>query len=149
MAASVEPSTHGGVRRPLFAQEDDEVFVTGGVICRRRKLTPPRTQPLGHKPVFCCRRTSYDRTRRVFLLKTDTTCTPDPIRPTIGDPDPNRPTNGSKQGGYDLGVFVGGFWSDIAGDSRTEFNRILCTSKSETAVTSRKKLRCRYVEADY
>ena len=35
------------------------------------------------------------------------------------------------------------------GDSRTEFNRILCTSKSEAAVTGNKKLRCRYVEADY
>ena len=34
---------------------------------------------------------------------------------------------------YDLGVFV-----------RTEFNRILCTSKSEAAVTSKKT-----VEADY
>ena len=34
------------------------------------------------------------------------------------------------------------------GDSRTEFNRILCTSKSEAAETSNKKLRCRYVEAD-
>ena len=44
----------------------------------------------------------------------------------------------------------GGGWSDTAetiGDSRTEFNRILCTSKSE--VTGNKKLRCRYVEADY
>jgi len=28
------------------------------------------------------------------------------------------------------------------GDTRTEFNRILCTSKSEAAVTSNKKLRC-------
>jgi len=31
-----------------------------------------RTQPLGHNPVFCCRRTSWNRTRQVFLLKTDT-----------------------------------------------------------------------------
>jgi len=38
---------------------------------------------------------------------------------------------------------------ETIGDSKTEFNRILCTSKSETAVTSNKKLRCRYVEADY
>jgi len=41
------------------------------------------------------------------------------------------------------GVFVWGVWSDTAGD-KTEFNRILCTSKSEAAVTSNKKLRCRY-----
>jgi len=32
-------------------------------------------------------------------------------------PDPNRPTNGSKQGGYDLGVFVRVGWSDTAGDN--------------------------------
>ena len=32
MAASVEPSTRGGVRRPLFAQDDDEVFVTGSTL---------------------------------------------------------------------------------------------------------------------
>jgi len=31
---------------------------------------------------------------------------------------------------------------ETIGDSRTEFNRILCTSKSESAVTSNKKLRC-------
>ena len=38
---------------------------------------------------------------------------------------------------------------ECIGDSRSEFNIILCTSKSESAVTSNKKLRCRYVEADY
>ena len=38
---------------------------------------------------------------------------------------------------------------ETIGDSRTEFNRILCTSKSEAAVTSNKKLHCGYVEADY
>ena len=32
----VESRTHGGVRRPLFAQDDDEVFVTG----RARRYTP-------------------------------------------------------------------------------------------------------------
>jgi len=31
-AASVEPSTHGGVRRPLFSQDDHEVFVTGSTL---------------------------------------------------------------------------------------------------------------------
>jgi len=35
------------------------------------------------------------------------------------------------------------------GDSKTEFNRILCTSKSEAAVTSNKKMCCRYVLANY
>jgi len=45
------------------------------------------------------------------LLKTDTNPYTCPIRPTTWGPDPNWPMNGSKQGGYDLGVFVqgGGF----------------------------------------
>ena len=38
---------------------------------------------------------------------------------------------------------------ETVGDSRTEFNRVLCNSKSEATVTSNTKLRCRYVEADY
>jgi len=33
---------------------------------------------------------------------------------------------------------------ETIGNSKTEFNIILCTSKSEAAVTSNKKLRCRY-----
>ena len=37
---------------------------------------------------------------------------------------------------------------ETIGDSRTEFNRILCTSKSEAVVIGNKKLRCRYVQAD-
>jgi len=45
--------------------------------------------------------------------------------------------------GYDLGVFVqGGFGRtppETIGDSRIESNIILCTSKSEAAVTSNKK----------
>ena len=28
----VEPSTHGGVRRSLFSQDDNEVFVTGSTL---------------------------------------------------------------------------------------------------------------------
>ena len=28
----IEPSTHGGVRRSLFSQDDDEVFVTGSML---------------------------------------------------------------------------------------------------------------------
>ena len=50
------------------------------------------------------------------------------------------------------GGCLGGFGRtppETIGDSRTEFNKILCTSKSEVAVTSNKKLRCRDVEADY
>jgi len=43
----VEPSTHGGVRRPLFAQDDDEVFVTGSKLyAGDRGQTPPYTTPL-------------------------------------------------------------------------------------------------------
>ena len=44
----------------------------GGVIRRRGGQTSPDTTPLVIIPVFCCRRTSQGRTRRVFLQKTDT-----------------------------------------------------------------------------
>jgi len=71
------------------------------------------------------------------------TRTPDPIRPTRRGPDPNRPTNAANKEGYNLEVFVRGGvgWTppETIGDSRTEFNRILCTSKSEAAVTGNKK----------
>ena len=104
---------------------------------------PPGHNPLGHSPVFRCRRTSWDRTRLAFF-KTDTiTRTLGPIRPARQGPEPNRPTNGRKQGVYDLWVFVRGRGGrtppETLGDSRTEFNRILCTSKSEAAVTSNQK----------
>ena len=42
-ATSVEPSTRRGVRRPLFAQDDDEVFVTGSTLYAGGQT--PRTQP--------------------------------------------------------------------------------------------------------
>jgi len=55
----VEPSTHGGVRRPLFAQDDDKVFVTGSTLyAGDGGQPPPGHNPLGHNSVFCCRRTS-------------------------------------------------------------------------------------------
>jgi len=40
-------STHCGVRRPLFAQDDDEVFVTDLTLYARDegRSKPPRTQP--------------------------------------------------------------------------------------------------------
>ena len=39
-------STHRGVRRPLFAQDDDEVFVTGSTLYAGEEVKPsPRTQP--------------------------------------------------------------------------------------------------------
>ena len=70
-----------------------------------------------------------------FCRKLTLTRTPDPIRPIRV-----------------RGVCSGSFGRtppETIGDSRTEFNRILCTSKSEAAVTGNKKLRCRYVKADY
>jgi len=50
----------------------------------------------------------------------------------------------ANKGGYDLGVFVRGRGvgrtpPETIGDSRTQFSRILCTSKSEAAVTGNKK----------
>jgi len=38
---------HRGIRRPLFAQEDDEVFVTGWTLCAGDGgQTPPDKTPL-------------------------------------------------------------------------------------------------------
>jgi len=54
-------------RRPLFVQDDEEVFVTGSTLYAGDGGQPPGHNPLGHNPV-----TSWDITRRVFLLKTDT-----------------------------------------------------------------------------
>ena len=73
-AASVEPSPR---RSSSVVRTRWRLSVCDGldVRCRRRREVkpPPWTQlPFGHNPVFCCRRTSWDRTRRVFLLKTDT-----------------------------------------------------------------------------
>jgi len=48
-------STHRGVRRPLFAQDDDKVFVTGSTLYAADE---ERSTPLVITPVFCCRRTS-------------------------------------------------------------------------------------------
>ena len=41
----VESSTHGGVRRPLFARDDDGVFVTGSTLYAGEEVKHPRTQP--------------------------------------------------------------------------------------------------------
>jgi len=60
-AASVEQSTYVGVRRPLFAQYDDEVFVTGSTLYAGDGGQPSLTgwhNPLGHNSVFCCSGTS-------------------------------------------------------------------------------------------
>jgi len=45
---------HCGVCRSLFAQDDDEVFVTGSMLYARDE---GRSTPPGHNPVFSCRRT--------------------------------------------------------------------------------------------
>jgi len=47
------------------------------------------------------------------------------------------------------GEGVGRTPPETIGDSKTEFNRSLFPSKSEAAINSNKKLRCRYVEANY
>jgi len=121
---------------------------------RRRSIHPPDTTPLVITPFSAA--VGHRRTEPggYFCWKlTLLTRSSDSIRPTRRDPDLNRPTNGRKQGGlWARGVCPGSFGRtppETVGDSRTKFNRILCTSKSEAAVTSNKKLRCRYVEADY
>jgi len=40
-----ERRAHLGVRRPLFAQYDDEVFVTSLTLYAGEEVNPPRTQP--------------------------------------------------------------------------------------------------------
>jgi len=67
-------------------------------------------------------------------------------------PDSIRPTKGSKQGGlWPRGVCPGGGFGrtppETIRDSRTEFNRVLCTSKSEVTVTIN-KLRCRWLQTN-
>ena len=66
-----------------------------------------------------------------FCRKLTLTRTPDPIRPTRRGPDPNRPSNGKKTRGlWPTGVCPRSFgWTppETIGDSRTEFNKILCT----------------------
>jgi len=103
--ASTDGRTDVGLRRSLFAQDDDEVFVTGSTLyAGDGGHPPPRIQPtfsaaIGHRGT---------ELSRYFCWKLTLTRTPDPIRPTRQAPDPNRPKNGSKQGGYDLGVSVQG-----------------------------------------
>ena len=93
---------------------------------------PPGHNPLGHNPVFYCRKTSWNRTRWVFLLKTDTNPYSWPYPTHEAGLDTNRPTKGSKLGGlWPRGVCPGGFGRtppETIGDSRTELNEILCTS---------------------
>jgi len=78
-----------------------------------------------------------------FCWKLILTRTPDPIRPTRRGPDPNWLTNGRKENGlWPRGVCPGNFGRtppETIGDSRTECNRVLCSSKCEAAVTSNKK----------
>jgi len=138
----------------LFSQDDDEVFVTGSTLYAGDggQTAHPDTTPLVITPFSAA--VGHHRTEPdgYFCWKLTLTRTPDPIRPTRWGPDPNRPTNGRKQGGlWPRGVCPGSFgWTppETIRDSRTEFNRILCISKSEAAVTSNKKLCCRYVEAN-
>ena len=42
----VDPSTHRGVRRSLFLQDDDEVFVTGSTLYAGDGQHPPDTTSL-------------------------------------------------------------------------------------------------------
>jgi len=142
-AARVEPSTHGGVRRPLFAQDDDVSACNGlDVIRRRRMSNPPDTTPLVINPFSAA--VGHCRTEPgwYFCWKLTLTRTPDTIRPTRRVLTPTEPRTAENKGGYDLAVFVRGggrTLPETIGDSKTEFNRILCTSKSEAAVTSNKK----------
>ena len=110
-----ERRAHRGVRRSLFAQDDDELFVTGSTLYAGGH--PPGHNPLVITPFSAA--VGHRRTEPRGYTRT-----PDTIRPTIGGHDLNRPTNDSKQGGYDLWGFSPGVWSDTAGDNRRQQNRI-------------------------
>ena len=47
-----ERRAHRGVRRPLFAQDYDEVFVTSSTLYAGEEVNPPGHNPLGHNPRF-------------------------------------------------------------------------------------------------
>jgi len=95
----VEPSTHGGVRRSLFSQDDVEVFVTGSTLYAgdAGQPFPPDTNPLVITPFSAAVKHRRTEPGGYFCRKLTLTHT-DPIRPTRQGPDPNRPTNGRKQG---------------------------------------------------
>jgi len=62
-------STHGGVRRPLFAQDDDEVFVTGSTLhAGDGSQIPPDTTLLFITPFSA----AVGQNPAGILLKTDT-----------------------------------------------------------------------------
>jgi len=149
----VEPSTHGGVRRRCSHKTTTKCLWRARRKTPETEVKPPGHNPLGHTPYSTAVGHCRTEPGGYYCWKLTPTRTPDPIRLTRRGPDPNRPTNGRKQGGlWPRGVCPGSFGRtppETIGDSRTEFNRILYASKSEAAVTSNKKLRCRYVEADY
>ena len=136
----------------MFAQDDDEVFVTGWTLYAGNGGHPPDTTPLVITPFSAV--VGHHRTEPggYFCWKLTLIRTPGPIRPTRQGPDPNRPTKGRQQGGYDQGVFCPGSFGrtqpETIGDSRTEFNSILCTSKSEATVTSNKTRSSAVAERD-
>jgi len=112
-------------RRPLFTQDDDEVFVMGSTLYAGDGGHTADTTPLVITPFSAA--VGHRRTEpgEYFCWKLTLTRTPDPIRPTRLGPDPNRPTNGRKQEAlWPRDVCSGGFWSDTAGNNRRQQNRI-------------------------
>ena len=107
-AASSELSTHGGVRHPLFAQDNEEVLWLAWRYTSETEVKSPGHNPLVITPFSAA--VGHRRTEPggYFCWKLTLTRTPNPIRRTRRGPDPNQPTNGRKQGGYDLRVFVRG-----------------------------------------
>ena len=122
-AASVEHSP----RRPssvVRTKDDDEVFVTGLTLYAGDGGQPPGHNPFGHNPFSAAVGHRGTEPGGYFCWKLTVTCTSDPLRPTRPGLNPNRPTNGSKQGGYDLGVFVRRVVVGHPGDNRRQQNRI-------------------------
>jgi len=105
---SVEPSTHRGVRRWYKATMKSLWGVWRYTPETKGGQTFPDTTPLVITPFSAAVGHHGTEPGGYFCWKLTLSRTPDFIQPTSQGPDPNRPTNGSKKGGYDLGVFVQG-----------------------------------------
>jgi len=120
-AASVVRCSHKTTTKCLWRARRYTPETKGG------QTPPPDTTPLVITPFSAA---VGQNPAGIFCWKLTLTRTTDPIRPTRRGPDLNRPTNASKQGGlWPRGICPGGFGRtppETIGDSRTEFNIILC-----------------------
>ena len=112
---------------PFFAQDKDELFVTGSTLYAGDGFqTPLRTQPDTTPLVITTFSAAVGHRKtepgKYFCRKLTLTRTPDPIRPTRRGPESwPQPTHERQK---TRGCLSGEFWSDTAGDNRRQQNRI-------------------------